>query len=397
MPVRIPYSRQTLDESDIQAVVATLRSDWLTTGPAVPAFERALAAYTGAKYAVAFNSGTSALHAAYFAAGVGPGDEVITTPISFVATANAALFLGARVVFADVDPETINIDPKEVARLISQRTKVIAPVDFAGHPADLDEIMAIAKDAGAVVVEDACHALGARYKGRPVGSIADMTVFSFHPVKAITTGEGGAVCTSDPGFYQKLLLFRSHGITKDRAQMTHDEGPWYYEMHVLGPNYRLSDIHASLGLSQLAKVDRFVAERRAIAQRYGALLGGRDLILPVPKAHVEHAWHLYTVQLPNPRTRRWVVEALHETGIGVQVHYLPIYRHPYYQRHGYAGTFLPHAERYYSRCLSLPLYPGLSPDDVERVVTMLLAAVEATRPAGAPLRWASPRSRSQRG
>ena len=382
MPARIPYSRQSIDEDDIQAVLATLKSDWLTTGPVVPAFEQALAAYTGARYAVAFNSGTAALHAAYFAAGVGPGDEVITTPISFVATANAALFLGANVVFADIDPETVNIDPGEIVRSLSQRTKVIAPVDFAGHPADLDEIMAIAQDAGAVVVEDACHALGARYKGRPVGSIAHMTVFSFHPVKAITTGEGGAVCTNDPGFYEKLLLFRNHGIVRDRSRMTRDEGPWYYEMQALGPNYRLSDIHASLGLSQLAKLDRHIAQRRAIAHRYDTLLRGRDLVLPPRKPWVDHAWHLYTVQLPNARFRRWVVEALHEAGIGVQVHYLPIYRHPYYRSHGYADCFLPHAERYYSRCLSLPLYPGLSADDVDRVVAVLLAAVEATRPAG---------------
>lgn len=376
MSKTVPYSRQCIDQRDIDAVITTLKSDWLTTGPAVSAFERALTAYTGAKFAVVFNSGTAALHAAYFAAGVGPDDEVITTPISFVATANAALMLGAKVLFADVDPKTINIDPEQIVPLISERTKVIAPVDFAGHPAKLDKIMSIAHECGAVVIEDACHALGAKYKDRTVGSIAHMTVFSFHPVKAITTGEGGAVCTDDPNYYEKLLLFRNHGITRDRNRLSQDDGPWYYEMQLLGYNYRLSDIQAALGLSQLHKLDDHIAARRAMATYYDEVLATEALTLPGRDARVQHAWHLYAVQLADASRRRAVVEALHKAGIKVQVHYLPIYRHPYYRRNGYAKCYLPEAERYYSRCMSLPLYPGLTKDDQTRVVSTLLSVID---------------------
>lgn len=375
MPEWIPYGRQRLGAEEVEAVARVLRSDWLTTGPVVEEFERAIAASAGARYAVAFNSGTSALHAAYFAAGVGPGDEVITTPISFVATANAALMLGARPVFADVDPETINLDPRQLPPLVSERTRVIAPVDFGGHPAELDEIMEIAEAAGAVVVEDACHALGARYKGRPVGSIAHMTVFSFHPVKAITTGEGGAVCTDDPGFFERLRMFRNHGITRSRAAMERDDGPWYYEMHLLGWNYRLSDIHAALGVAQLKRLDDHLERRRAIARRYAEALSSTGLILPRARPHVEHAWHLYPVQLKDPRMRRGFVEALHAAGIGVQVHYIPIYRHPYYRRIGYGSFACPNAELYYSRCVSLPLFPGLTDAQFDRVVEAVAATL----------------------
>lgn len=375
MPSWIPYSRQSLDEADIASVVRALKSDWLTTGPALEAFERALAEYTGARYAVAFNSGTSALHAAYFAAGVGPGDEVITTPISFVATANAALMLGARVVFADVEPETVNLDPRLLPELITEKTRVIAPVDFAGHPVELDEIMQIAAGAGVVVVEDACHALGAEYKGRRVGSIAHMTVFSFHPVKAITTGEGGAVCTNDPKYYEKLRMFRSHGVTRDPSAMERNEGPWYYEMHFLGYNYRLSDIHAALGLSQMRTLDDRIARRTAIALGYEEALAAMELVLPRSKPYVRHAWHLYPVQLKDPARRRAFVESLHACGIGVQVHYIPIYKHPYYQRNGYAACRCPNAELYYSRCVSLPLYPDLTDEQFNRIVQTVSAAM----------------------
>lgn len=374
----IPYSRQTIDASDIGAVVEVLQGDLLTTGPKVDAFERALATRTGSRFAVVFNSGTAALHGAYFAAGVTPGDEVITTPISFAATANAALYLGGVPVFADVQPDTINLDPEAVRAKLSERTRVIAPVDFAGHPADLDEIREIAAEVGAVVVEDACHALGARYRGRPVGSIADMTVFSFHPVKAIAAGEGGAVVTDDPQYYEKLLLFRNHGITKDPAKMSHCEGPWHSEMQLLGYNYRLSDVHAALGLSQLGKLERFIARRQALAQEYDRALTAFDLLRPGRRPYVDSAWHLYTVQLRDADQRRRVVRSLHAQGIGVQVHYTPIYRHPYYQRLGYGEVRCPEAERYAARCLSLPLFPSLSEEDFRRVIDALATALEST-------------------
>lgn len=371
----IPYGRQSVREEDIESVVRTLRSEWLTTGPEVDAFERAIADYTGAKYAVAFNSGTSALHAAYFAAGVGPGDEVITTPISFAATANAALMLGAKPVFVDVEPEGVTLDPRHLPPLIGKRTRVIAPVDFGGHPAELDEIMQIAEDAGAVVVEDACHALGAQYKGRSVGSIAHMTVFSFHPVKAITTGEGGAVCTNDPGFYETLRVFRNHGITKSRDAMERDEGPWYYEMRLLGYNYRLSDIHAALGLAQLRRVDEHIERRSAIARRYDEALGSMELLLPRSKPYVTHAWHLYPIQLSGAPARRRFVETMHAAGIGVQVHYIPIYKHPYYREIGYDSCSCPNAELYYSRAVSLPLFPDLTDVQFARIVEAVAGAI----------------------
>ncbi len=368
----IPYGRQTIEEDDIQAVVEVLRGEWLTTGPMVERFERALAERVGARYAVVFSSGTAALHGAYFAAGVGPGDEVITSPLTFAATANAALYLGARPVFADVQEDTGNIDPEHVRRLASSRTRVITPVDFAGHPADLDELRAIADDVGAVLVEDACHALGARYRGRPVGSVADMTVFSFHPVKHITTGEGGAVVTNNRNFHERLLLFRNHGITRNPSLMQCEpEGPWYYEMQVLGYNYRLSDIACALGLSQLRKLDRFLSRRSQIVALYNEALADAPVILPARRPYVEPAWHLYVVHLTDPSRRRHVVERLHELGIGVQVHYIPVYRHPYYRGRGLDDAQCPAAEAFYAGSISLPLYPSLSDDQVHRVADAL--------------------------
>lgn len=367
----IPYGRQTIEEDDIQEVVNVLRSDWLTTGPMVERFEKALAETVGARFAVTFSSGTAALHGAYFAAGVGPGDEVITSPLTFAATANAAVFLGAKPVFADVQEDTGNLDPAHVRRLLTRRTKVLAPVDYAGHPADLDELRDIARDAGAVVVEDACHALGAVYRGRPVGSLADMTVFSFHPVKHITTGEGGAVTTDNPEFDERLRAFRNHGIIREAAQLTHEpEGPWYYEMQFLGYNYRLSDIASALGYSQLRKLRRFLARRREIAARYDELLRDLPLRLPARRPYVDPAWHLYVIRLNDPLRRRAVVDELHRRGVGVQVHYIPVYRHPFY-RERTPGAHCPNAERFYAGSISLPIYPGLSDAEVERVVRAL--------------------------
>lgn len=374
----IPYGRQCIEDDDIQAVVDVLKSDWLTTGPKIAEFEKALAITVGAKYVVVFSSGTAALHAAYFAAGVKANDEVITSPITFAATANAALYLGAKPVFVDVDPETININPCFIKTAITERTKVIAPVDFAGHPADLEPIMAIAEAHDLVVVEDAAHALGAVYKDRRVGSIAHMTVFSFHPVKHITTGEGGAVATDDPAFYEKLLNFRSHGIVKACAKLYEYHGLWYQEMQQLGFNYRLTDLQCALGISQLKKLEKFLNRRQELVDLYNRLLAELDVVeLPVVKNDVVPAWHLYYLRLlGNPTGRKLVFEELRQKGIGVQVHYLPVYWHPYYQRLGYQKGLCPEAEAYYRSCISLPLFPSLTETDVEKVVEELRIAVK---------------------
>lgn len=368
----IPYGHQRIEEDDIQAVSEVLRSDWLTTGPEVEKFERALADTCGARYAIVLNSGTAALHAAYFAAGVGPGDEVITTPLTFAATANAALYLGARVVFADIEPGTGNISAAEVEAKLSSRTKVVAPVDYAGHPADLDNILASAHSAGAVVVEDACHALGGRYQGRPIGSIADLTVFSFHPVKHITTGEGGAVLTNNPEYAEQIRSFRTHGITKQK-QSVDENGPWFYEMRELGYNYRLPDILCALGRSQLSKLHSFISRRKAIAEKYFELLSDTPgLILPTVHAEADPAWHLFVVRTKNEKMRRPLVETLRAAGIGVQVHYIPVYWHPFYQenRDLWDGN-CSQAERFYRSCISLPIYPGLDDPDVEFVANTI--------------------------
>ena len=369
----LPYGKQHLDQEDIQAVLEVLQSDWLTTGPKVEEFEEVLAQKAGTKYAVVFNSGTAALHAAYFAAGVGPENEVITSPITFAATANAALFLGAKPVFADIRPDTANIDPDEIERHITPRTKVLTPVDFAGHPADMDDIMDIARKHNLVVVEDAAHALGAVFHGRPVGSLADLTIFSFHPVKHITTGEGGAVVTNNKDYYERMLAFRSHGMVREKGQLGDWHGPWYHEMHYLGYNYRITDIQCALGISQLKKLDRFLEKRQALADFYNRELSGLENIeLPVTLPGVSPARHLYVIRLKGDRPRRReLYEALHRAGIGVQVHYLPVYWHPYYQKLGYSKGLCPVAEDYYWRALSLPLFPAMEMADARRVVTEL--------------------------
>lgn len=369
----LPYGKQFLDDEDIEAVVETLRSDWLTTGPKVEEFEKALAARLEAQYVVVMNSGTAALHAAYFAAGLGSGDEVITSPITFAATANAALFLGARPVFADVRRDTINVNPEEMERLITARTRVLAPVDFAGHPADLDLILDIARRHNLVVVEDAAHALGAAYHGRPVGSLADMTIFSFHPVKHITTGEGGAVATNNKYFYEKLLAFRSHGIIREK-RLTDYHGSWYHEMVYPGHNYRLTDIQCALGLSQLKKLSSFLEKRQALVNFYNRELKCLDSIeLPVTLPGANPAWHLYIIRLKGQSPpRREIYEKLHQAGIGAQVHYIPVYWHPHYQKSGYTQGLCRTAEDYYQRALSIPLFPAMNRGDAERVVSVLL-------------------------
>jgi UDP-4-amino-4,6-dideoxy-N-acetyl-beta-L-altrosamine transaminase len=388
----IPYGRQFIDEDDVKAVIEVLRSDWLTQGPKVSEFEESLSAYSGTKYAVVFNSGTSALHGAYFALGIRRGDEFITTPNTFVATANAGLYLGAKPVFADVEEETGNINTDEIEKKITKKTKLLAPVHYAGHPVDLENVYEIAKRHHLFVVEDACHALGAEY--RPQGSgfkvdrtnedewikvgrctYSDMTVLSFHPVKHIATGEGGAVLTDDKGYYDGLLMFRNHGITKDRAKFTTQNpkgvGDWYYEMQFLGHNYRMTDIQAALGVSQLGKLDSFVKRRREIAGIYNKAFENNDYFdIPVERVYARSSYHLYPIRLKEGMKNKKikVFSAMREKGLGVQVHYIPIYLHPYYQRIGFKPHLCPVAENFSEREISIPLYPAMTKQDVEDVV-----------------------------
>lgn len=375
-PVRrhmLPYGHQWVDEADIEAVVRVLRSDRITQGPTVEAFERKVAEYCGARYAVAMSSGTAALHAACLAAGIGPGDEAITTPITFVATANAVVYCGGTPVFADIREDTLTIDPEAIERRITPRTKAVLPVDFAGLPADMDAIVEIARRHGLIVIEDAAHALGARYKGRRVGSLADMTVFSFHPVKPITTGEGGMVLTNDDTLYQRLVRLRHHGMV--RHATPRQRGAWYYEIRELGHNFRLSDIQAALGLSQMNKLDGFIARRRQIARRYDEALADMPLARPVEPEGYFSSFHLYTVQLALDRLsagRDTVFDALRAEGIGVQVHYPPVHLHPYYrERFGHGPGGYPRAEAYFMRALTLPLFPAMTDRDVDDVVAAL--------------------------
>ena len=368
----LPYGRQTLDEGDIQAVIDVLRSDWLTTGPKVGDFEEAFAAKVGARHAVSFSSGTAALHAAAFAAGLKPGDEAITTPMTFCATANCVLYQRAEPVFADVSPDTLNIDPQRAANKINSRTKALIPVDYAGHPAEMDSILSLAEQHGLIVIEDACHALGAQYRERRVGSIAHMTVFSFHPVKHLTTGEGGMVTTERRDFAETLRRFRNHGITSD-ARQRQASGQWQYEMVMLGFNYRLTDIACALGLNQLGKLEENLARRRKIAARYGtAFRIVPGVIPPSVRAEVNPAWHLYPIRLDLERLstdRAHIFRALRAENIGVNVHYIPVHRHPFYrERFGYEGGEYPVAENAYERLISLPMFHGMSDQDVEDVI-----------------------------
>ncbi len=377
-PVRaslLPYGRQSVDEADIAAVVEVLRSDWLTTGPKVAEFEEAFAARVGAAHAVSFTSGTAALHAAAFAAGLKAGDEAITTPMTFAATANCVLYQGAAPVFADVSADTLNLDPEQIEKKISPRTKAILPVDYAGHPAELTPIIETARRHGLVVIEDACHALGAEYDGRRVGSIADMTVFSFHPVKHITTGEGGMVATNNPQFAETLRRFRNHGISSD-ARQRQNAGQWHYEMVLLGFNYRLPDIVCALGIQQLKKLDANLARRREIAALYTAAF--RDVsgvIPPVVRPEANPAWHLYPIRLDPEKLsadRAQIFRALRAENIGVNVHYIPVHLHPYYrERFGYKGGEFPVAEDAYSRLISLPMFHGMSDQDVKDVIAAI--------------------------
>lgn len=369
----LPYGRQWLDENDIKAVVDVLNSDYLTTGPKIPEFEKAFAQYVGSKYAVAIANGTAALHAACFAAGIKEGDEVITTPITFAASANSVLYCGGKPVFADIDLSTYNIDPDEIRKQITSKTKAIIPVHFTGQPCDMTQIGEIAKKYNLIVIEDAAHAVGADYHGRTIGSLSDMTTFSFHPVKHITTGEGGMITTNDGQLYKQLLLFRSHGITRDRDLMQEEyQGPWYYEQLELGYNYRMTDIQAALGLSQLNKVDKFIKRRREIAGMYSwAFRDEANLITPLQRDGCNSSWHLYVIRLNLKNlkcSRRDFFEYLLQEKIGVNIHYIPVYQHPYYQKNGYRDVMCPNSEQFYDTCISLPIFPKMTNEDVEDVV-----------------------------
>lgn len=376
-PVRaslLPYGRQLIGDDDVAAVTAALRGAFLTTGPAVSEFEARFAVRVGARHAVAVSSGTAALHAAMFAAGVGPGDEVVTTPLTFVGTANAALYLGARPVFADIHADTLNVDPARVEAALTPRTRVLAPVDFAGQPCELAAIRALARARGLRVVEDAAHALGAEAGGRPVGALSDLTIFSLHPVKHVTTGEGGVVTTDDDELARRLRRFRNHGIATDSADRQASGALWS-PMIDLGFNYRLTDIQCALGLSQLPKLEPFLAKREAIAERYlVALKDLPGLTLPRVVADVRHAWHIFPVLVEPERLRVGrdeVFAALRAENIGVTVHYVPAYWHPYYARLGYPRGLCPIAEDATSRIFSLPIFPGMTDADVEDVVVAL--------------------------
>jgi perosamine synthetase len=371
----IPYGKQCIDEEDIQSVIAVLQSDWLTTGPTVGAFERAFADVVGAKYAVAVNSGTAALHAAMFALGIGPGDEVIVPAMTFAATANCVVFQGGTPVFADVDPETLLIDPFSVEDRISHKTRAIIAVDYAGQPCDYDALMKISRKHHLALVADACHSLGARYKERPVGSLALLNAFSFHPVKHITTGEGGMITTDDSKLSEKMRIFRNHGITTSHRQRE-NEGSWFYEMVDLGYNYRITDFQCALGISQLKKLPSWVERRRAIACRYAEAFKNIPRVKPLSvRIDTFHAYHLYVIRLDLDGTnldRSVVFSKLREAGIGVNVHYIPVHLHPFFRQRFNTHTGLcPVAERAYERIVSLPMYPALSHEEQHHVIETL--------------------------
>lgn len=382
----IPYGRQSIDRSDIDAVVAVLESDFLTQGPAVPAFEKALSTRCGVPYAIAVNSATSALHLACLALGVGAGDIVWTSPISFVASANCALYCGAKVDFVDIDPRTYNMSLERLAAKLEDAEKrgvlpkVLIPVHLCGQPCDMEGIRALSSRFGFKVVEDASHAIGATYKGRPIGDCeySDITVFSFHPVKIITTAEGGALLTRDPKLAKSIQSLRSHGITRDPSEMDHEpDGPWYYQQVELGFNYRMTDIQAALGCSQFRRLDDFVATRDRLAKRYDDLLAEFPVTTPWQHPDGRSAWHLYVIRLQQgaAKSRNEVFADLRAAGIGVNIHYIPIYSQPFYRRLGYEFERCEEAERYYESAITLPLYPALSEAQQDRVADVLKQSV----------------------
>jgi len=374
-PVRsglLPYARQQIEEEDIAAVVDVLRSDYLTTGPKVEEFERCVAEYVGAEFAVAYSSGTSALHGAAYAAGLGPGDEAITTPMTFCATANCVVYMGATPVFADVCSDNLNIDPDLIAAKITPKTKAILPVDYAGHAVALDEILELADKHGLVVIEDGAHALGTEYKSRKVGAISHMTMFSFHPVKHIATGEGGMITTNDTELDRRLRRFRNHGIERDSHQRQ-AAGDWHYEMLDLGYNYRLPDINCALGTSQMARLPQNLESRRHIAQRYHQAFSAMPgLIPPIERPESLSAWHLYPLRFQLERFsvgRKELFQALRAENIGVNVHYIPVHLHPYYrERFGFQDGDFPEAEAGYESLITLPMFHAMTDQEQDEVI-----------------------------
>lgn len=379
----IPYGRQDINQADIDAVVEVLHSDFLTQGPVVPAFEKAVFSYCGAQQAVSVNSATSALHIACLALGVGKGDVVWTTPITFVASANCALYCGATVDFVDIDPRTNNLSVDRLAEKLAQAEeignlpKVVIPVHLCGQPCDMVGIYALSLRYGFRIIEDASHAIGGRYRGEPIGNCrySDITVFSFHPVKIITTGEGGMAVTNDAQLSKRMQLLRSHGITRETTDMTHEpDGPWYYQQIDLGFNYRMTDIQAALGLSQMRRLDEFVTERHVIAGRYDQMISGLPVVRPWQHPDSYSGLHLYVIRIQLDkihRIHRQVFESLRESGIGVNLHYIPVYRHPYFEGLGFKRGHCLESERYYAEAISLPIYPGLTKPQQVQVVDAL--------------------------
>ena len=360
-----------------------LKGNFITQGKKIDEFEKLIAQKTGAKYAVVFSSGTAALHSACFAGGIEKEDEVITTPITFCASANCVLYCGGTPVFADINPETYNIDIKSIKKKISNKTKAIIPVHFTGQPCEMDMILKIADKYGLTVIEDGAHALGAKYHDKKIGSIGDMTVFSFHPVKHITTGEGGAVTTNDRKIYEKLLKFRTHGITKKSNSKKALQEPWYYRQEFLGYNYRLTDIQAALGISQLKKLDMFVKKRLEIAKMYNeAFESVKEIVIPKQIKGASSSWHIYVIQLKLEALgvgRKEIFDELKEKGLGVNVHYIPVYYHPHYKELGYKKGICPNAEQLYERIITIPLFPKMSKKDIEYVIKSVKSTVKKYR------------------
>jgi UDP-4-amino-4,6-dideoxy-N-acetyl-beta-L-altrosamine transaminase len=383
----IPYGRHDISDADVQAVIEVLRSDFITQGPMVPRFEDGVASVCGASHAVAVNSATSALHIACLALGVAPGDRVWTSPITFVASANCALYCGAQIDFVDIDARTYNMSVVRLAEKLAEAEragclpKVVIPVHLCGQSCEMAAIAELGRQYGFKIIEDASHAIGGQYQGKPIGDCryGDITIFSFHPVKIITTGEGGMALTQDDQLAARMRRLRTHGITREPSEMTTpSEGPWYYEQVELGFNYRMTDLQAALGLSQLGRLDAFSETRRAIARRYNTLLAELPVVAPWQHPDTQSAWHLYVIRLRLDsirRTHRKVFDALRGAGIGVNLHYIPVYRQPYYQRFGFNPGYCPEAERYYADAMSLPIFPGLTDEQLQHVVDALVSSM----------------------